>query len=86
MNKRIRKRLWLGIGINKRELFYFAGTPEFSLHGDKYYCAIGPFRTRAGAIYMRDRGENNPHCNCVADAEYLARLYNRPKEPPTLMN
>jgi hypothetical protein len=25
-----------------------------------------------GARFMRDHGGNNPHCRCVADAEYLA--------------
>ena len=85
--KKPRRRLWLGLGFeNIRELFYYTGEPTFKLHGDKYYAAIGPFRSRAGAIYMRDRGENNPHCNCVADAERLSRLYNKPKEPPILGN
>jgi hypothetical protein len=84
--KKLRRRLWLGLGFeNIRELFYFTGEPTL-LKCNKYYTVIGPFRSKAGAIYMRDRGENNPHCNCVADAERLSRLYNKPKEPPILGN
>ena len=34
------------------------------------YAEIGPFRTKRGAEFMRDR--HSPHCVCVSDAEQLA--------------
>lgn len=39
--------------------------PFFSL-------VTGPFRTARGAYYMAQYGENNPHCQTVAQAERLA--------------
>ena len=42
-------------------------------HGDQYVAIIGPFATKRGAIFMRDYGEGNPHCQTVSDAERLAK-------------
>lgn len=39
------------------------------------YAEIGPFRTRRGAEFMRDR--HGPHCVCVSDAEQLAGSWRR---------
>jgi len=72
--KRTYKRLYVGASIDngKREKFRSAITPTKDTHGQVYRYTIGPFRTVAGAEFMRDYGANNPHCQCVADAEKLA--------------
>lgn len=61
------------------EIFRSENEPTFSSHGDKFNCVIGPFRTIRGAKWMADpiKGQNNPHCRCVADAERLAARYSR---------
>ena len=73
MNKP-RNRIWLGISLNNttRELFNYHTAPTFRSHGDKYICAIGPFRTKKGAEFMRDHGSGNPHCQSVNQAEHIA--------------
>jgi hypothetical protein len=48
-------------------------TPTVTSHGHLYNGVIGPFRTKRGAEFMRDHGAGNPHCQCVADAERLAK-------------
>jgi hypothetical protein len=65
-------RLYLGVSLEKREIFRSETTPTNQSHGEKYVYVIGPFRTKRGAEFMRDHGYNNPHCRCVADAEKLA--------------
>lgn len=55
------------------ELFYLADEPTFATHGHIDGAFIGPFRTKMGAEYMRQYGNNNPHCRCVAEAEKLAK-------------
>lgn len=59
------------------EVFRFAGTPTVESHGDRFNAVIGPFRTKRAAIFMRDYGQNNPHIQCVADAERIAKKYER---------
>jgi hypothetical protein len=70
-----RPRIYVG---HKRdgsmEIFKSSSTPTEDSHGDKYFASTGPFYTMAGAKFMRDHGKNNPHVQCVADAERLARL------------
>jgi hypothetical protein len=61
------------IGGGKREVFRSATTPTNDSHGAQYLAVIGPFRTVRGANFMRDHGQGNPHCQCVADAERLAK-------------
>jgi hypothetical protein len=79
MKKRTYNRLYVGVRVDngKRERFRSAVTPTQDTHGQTYIYAIGPFRTVAGAEFMRDYGANNPHCQCVSDAERLARLPKR---------
>ena len=60
---------------NKREIFKCEFEPTWLSHGADYNCVIGPFRTMRGAIFMRDHGENNPHCRNVAEAEKLGKKY-----------
>ncbi len=55
-----------------RELFKSAAEPTRESHGNIYLATIGPFRTKRGAVFMRDHGAGNPHCSCVNDAERIA--------------
>lgn len=57
----------------KRKVFRSIGTPVWETHGTEFLAVIGPFRTKAGAEFMRDFGQGNPHCCNVRQAEYLAR-------------
>lgn len=78
---RIRNKIYCGMLTNtpeKWEIFRWAGAmPTNNTHGKKYRCVVGHFRTLAGAKFMRDHGPGNPHCQCVADAERLAKKYNK---------
>jgi len=73
-------RIYIGhkAGV-KPEIFRAPETPTFTTHGDKYNGVTGPFRTKAGALFMRDHGQGNPHCRCVRDAERLAKKYGQSK-------
>ena len=71
----IRKQWHVGLMEGKREIFPCIGEPTRASHGHLYLASIGPFRTKRGAIYMRDFGQGNPHCQTVADAERLALVY-----------
>jgi len=71
-----RRRYYVGHGHDRvNTVFLSATTPTQATHGEQYFAATGPFRTRTGAIVMSQYGENNPHCRTVADAERLAPLY-----------
>ena len=70
-----RKRFYVGLGKHARVVFASAETPTENSHGGAYGAAIGPFRTKAGAMYMAAHGAGNPHCLCVADAERLAKVH-----------
>jgi hypothetical protein len=71
-----KNRLWVGCGVEcRREVFRNADTPTTASHGDRYFAVIGPFTTRRGADFMANAGVGNPHCQCVADAERLAKKY-----------
>jgi hypothetical protein len=56
----------------RRKVFYAKDEPTEATHGTLYSYVIGPFYTVRGAQFMRDNA-NNPHCQCVSDAERLAR-------------
>jgi hypothetical protein len=65
----------LYLGLPRRDIFRSATTPTEQSHGKAHKAVIGPFRTMRGAIFMRDFGSNNPHCQTVAAAERLAVKY-----------
>jgi len=46
--------------------------PTQRSHGKIYRYVIGPFRTMRAAKIMALYGRNNPHLQCVADAEFMA--------------
>lgn len=56
----------------QRVIFRSTTEPTEATHGKEYSHVVGPFRTKAGAEFMRDFGKGNPHCRCVAEAEKLA--------------
>ena len=66
-------RYFVGCVDAKREVFRSAEIPTWASHGRLYNAVIGPFRTKQGAEFMAKYGQSNPHCQCVADAERLAR-------------
>lgn len=47
--------------------------PNYETHPE-FSHIVGPFITKRAAEYMRSFGENNPHLQTVADAEYLSKL------------
>lgn len=71
-------KLYVGrIAFKPSVIFRAASTPTEATHGHLYAAVIGPFRTKRGAEWMADpvKGQGNPHCRCVADAERLAKKY-----------
>lgn len=68
-----RPRLYVGLMEGNEEVFRSDTTPTEASHGAQFRAVIGPFRTRRGADFMARNGYGNPHCQCVADAERLAR-------------
>jgi len=57
----------------KQEVFEAAEEPTQESH-PKYWAVVGPFDTRWGARVMESWGSyNNPHLQCVEDAERIAR-------------
>jgi hypothetical protein len=58
-----------------RILFKNEAVPTRESHGHLFFATIGPFRTKRGAIFMRDYGRSNPHCQTVQDAERLGKFY-----------
>jgi len=64
------------VGLAKdggREIFRSVTTPTEAEYGERFFAVIGPFRTTRGALFMKDHGAGNPHCQHVADAERLAK-------------
>ena len=71
-------RIYLGRHGKTYEIFRSAVRPDAVTHGHLYTHVIGPFYTMRAAVFMRDFGRDNPHLQCVADAERIvaqARLY-----------
>ena len=71
------KRTCAYVGVRRdlrREVFKATRTPtrRHASRGRRYAYVVGPFKTVRGARYMADYGANNPHCTCVAQAEWLA--------------
>jgi len=74
--------LWVGcrVNIGTREVFRSVNTPTEESH-PMFGAVFGPFRTRKGADFMAsDAARNNPHCQCVADAERIANT-GKAREP-----
>jgi hypothetical protein len=65
---------WKGEPLRKPELFRSTATPTAASH-PQYSGAVGPFRTKRGAEFMRDHGLNNPHLQTAGDADRIAAKY-----------
>jgi hypothetical protein len=70
------KRASAYVGVRRdlrRAVFKAIRMPTRRQYGRRYAYVVGPFKTMRGARYMAEYGANNPHCTCVAQAEWLAR-------------
>lgn len=56
-----------------REVFRASAGPTEELYGTLYNAVIRPFRTVRGAKFCAIHGGNNPHIQCVNDAERIAK-------------
>jgi hypothetical protein len=73
-SKHARARAYVGVRRDlRREVFKATRTPTRRRYSRRYAYVVGPFDTMRGARCMADYGANNPHCTCVAQAEWLAR-------------
>jgi len=71
----MRNKIYVGRHGMFMQIFRSKEMPTVETHGEHYQAVIGPFRTLAGAQFMCRYGINNPHCQCVEDAEKLAKIY-----------
>lgn len=69
------KRYYVGKKSGSVSRFVFTSdvTPTQASHGAIYNSVTGPFRTKRAAQFTALFGQNNPHIQCVADAERIAR-------------
>ena len=68
----IPQRPYVGLKDGKREVFTSAETPTKQSH-PQFNAVIGPFRTKKAAEFTVECGGNNPHIQCVNDAERLVK-------------
>jgi hypothetical protein len=73
----IRMQPYVGLKDGSRTLLWCFDAPTQAESGGRFSAVIGPFRTVRGARFCRDYGAGNPHCQCVADAERLAKSLKR---------
>jgi hypothetical protein len=67
-------RAYVGVRRDlRREVFKATRTPTRKQYERRYAYVVGPFKTVRAARYMAEYGANNPHCTCVAQAEWLVR-------------
>lgn len=73
-------KYYVGINVkaDRRQVFGVHGTPTAASHGKHFSAVIGPFSNLRAALYVRDRGFNNPQIRCPADAEKLCRVRSGP--------
>jgi hypothetical protein len=64
-------------GTRKFKVLLAARKPTEGSHGRRYVYAIGPFRSKAGAMCMAKYGDNNPHLQTVVEAERAAKTWCR---------
>ena len=75
MKTKTRARWYVGHRTKSGALEAFPSieAPTVETYGDRYTHTIGPFRTKLAALVFVQRGDNNPHCVTVAQAERQAR-------------
>ena len=65
-------KTYVGCKNGIRIVFKANRTPTAATHGHLFNAVIGPFRTVRGANFMATCA-NNPHVQCVNDAERIAK-------------
>jgi hypothetical protein len=65
------RRIYVGYGSGKKEIFFSDSSPTSFTHGHLYGAVIGPFRTLTAASLMAS--VHGPNIQTVADAERWAR-------------
>ena len=71
----MKTKIYVGITKdNRREVFKSDVEPTEETT-PQYIACIGNFRTMRGAKFMAEHGKGNPHLQCVADAERIAKQY-----------
>ena len=81
-SKHARARAYVGVRRDlRREVFKATRTPTRKQYERRYAYVVGPFKTVRAARYMADYGANNPHCTCVAQAEWLVRQPAKGRSP-----
>lgn len=69
-----RARFYVGYNYPLREVFKSVYDPTEKMF-PQYKAVVGPFRTKRSAMFMRDCGYNNPHCQTVSQAEKLSKTH-----------
>lgn len=57
--------------------FKASKTPTTETHGSQFSAIVGPFNTKRGALWAERYGYKNPHFRHVADAERLAKIFQK---------
>jgi hypothetical protein len=67
-------KIYVGHGHDDfKGIFRSDVTPTEDTHGSQYRYVVGPFRTLRAAEFMAQYGYNNPHLQCVEDAERIVK-------------
>ncbi len=76
------KQLKYYVGVNlksdRRQVFGAHARPTAASHGKHFSAVIGPFANLRAALYVRDKGFNNPQIRCPGDAEKLCKTRSAP--------
>ena len=71
-----RNKYYVGHAHNGDRIVFPSKTvPTLYTHGDNYAAVVGPFRTQRSALFTAKHGRNNPHIQCISDAERIAKQY-----------
>lgn len=68
------ERWYVGNGAT-REIFRTDTIPTQTQFPQFSY-VVGPFRTKRAAKFLAEFGQNNPHVQCVSDAETISKELN----------
>lgn len=66
-------RYYVGYKNGTMEVFTSEILPTEDTHGHQYNGVCGPFRTKRAALFLASCGHNNPHVQCVSDAERISK-------------
>lgn len=71
----MKAKIYVGITKDNRYEVFKSGVEPTEQTTPKYVACIGAFKTMRGAKFMAEHGKGNPHLQCVADAERIAKQY-----------